>query len=843
MLPANVRVRFPDAYLFVLSLFSSLVGFGDKQRFVGDAALSQVRLLFEWISSSFSSAVLFAFPASFHCRSLFGTISNIFSFPPTPFTLQQPGNLKNTVGHLKRLVGRSWSDPAFQEDKFLWANNTLVELPGDRIGVKVVYKGEPQTFTPEQLLAMVIQKLKENAEKTTKVRVADSVVSVPGFWNDAQRRGMLDASRIAGLTGARLINDLTAVAINYGLYKANLPADGAPAHHALFVDIGDSHVSVSVVAFWDGKLKVLSQAHEVGFGGINFDLALADHCAKEFKEKKKLDVRTNAKAWYRLVGMASKTKCNLNQQPQASVNVESIMDDQDLGVFLTRDAYQALVKDIADRVLVPIKAALEASGVARADLAAVEIVGSATRTTVIQQRLTEFFGKEPSTTMNAEEAVAKGCALYAAMISPKFKVKEYKVEDLQAYPIELSWHTIDDPADTKESQLEVFKLNSSIPSGKHATFNRPDSRPFQITVRYTQPAAARATNPVLGTFTIRNIPKPKNPSTEVPEVRIKVKVNADGVLLGESPELREVYEEEIKEEKKPEEKKPAEGEKKPEDKMDVDAPATDAMQTDEAKKTKKKVRWVSLSWEVKYSAGFDDVTLATYSSLEEALQRDVNAATALSDARNAVEAYVYWARDKLSGVWSDFSSDAEKSKFGTLLEDTENWLYDEGSEEQTSKAVFDKKLLEMKALGDPIGLRLSEFEQRPKAVAELVRLLDHYEKCSTTPLELYEHIKPEEKKKIADEVARSRKWLEDITAKQASLKKTDDPVLLSKNVSMKGDALQALSDPILATPKPKPVPKPEPAAPAPAGEQPAPAAGAEAPKTDAPAPDTMDIDA
>eukprot|EP01122_Echinamoeba_exundans_P008630 TRINITY_DN2891_c0_g1_i1.p1 TRINITY_DN2891_c0_g1~~TRINITY_DN2891_c0_g1_i1.p1 ORF type:complete len:818 (-),score=292.59 TRINITY_DN2891_c0_g1_i1:968-3421(-) len=780
----------------------ALVGFGEKRRFVGDAALSQ-----------------------------------------------QPGNLKNTVGHLKRLLGRNWSDPKFQADKFLWANNTLVELPGDRVGVSVMYQGQQHTLTPEQLVAMVIQNQKENAEKTTKVRVADSVVSVPGFWNDTQRRAMLDATRIAGLTGTRLINDLTAVAINYGLYKSNLPAQDAKPHHAMFVDVGDSHVSVSIVAFWDGKMKVLSQAHDATFGGLDFDIALATHCANEFKEKKKLDVRTNAKAWYRLLGMANKTKCNLNHNPQASVNVESIMDDQDMSVFLTRDTYQSLVKDQAERVLVPVKQALEIAGMTPADLVAVEIVGSGSRTVIIQQQLHQFLGKDLSTTMNAEEAVAKGCALYAAMISPKFKVKEYKIEDTQLYPIELSWHTIDDPADTKESQLEVFKANSSIPSGKHATFNRPDSRPFQITVRYTHPEAANSKNPVLATFTIRNIPKPKNPSSEVPEVRIKVKINTDGVLVGEAPELREVYEEEVKEEKK-DEKKADDKKAEDKDKMDVDTPAADAMQTDDAskKQVKKKVRWVALTWEAKYTNGMDDVTIATYLSLEEAMQRDVNQAVALSDARNAVEAYVYSARDKLHSVWSEYASDAEKTKFGKELDDTENWLYDEGSEDQTSKTIFEKKLLELKAMGDPLALRLSEYEARPKTVADLNQLLSHYEKCATESLDLYEHIKPEDKKKIADEVAKIRQWLADITAKQSSLKKTDDPVLLSKNVIAKGDALKSLADPILAQPKPKPAPKPAEPTPAPtpaAGEtktDAAPEAPKDAEKPATPAPDTMDID-
>lgn len=770
----------------------TLVGFGEKQRFVGDAALSQ-----------------------------------------------QPSNLKNTIGHLKRILGRSWSDPMFQEQKHLWSNNTLVELPGDRVGVQVTYKGETQVLTPEQLTAMVLEKLKDNAEKYVKVRVADSVVSVPGFWNDAQRRAMLDATRIAGLPGTHLINDLTAIGINYGLWKTNLPEDGTKAHQVMIVDVGDCHVSVGVISFWNGHMKVLAHAHDPNFGGIDFDYAFANHCANEFKEKKKLDIRTNAKAWFRVVGMCAKTKCNLNHNPQASVNVESLMDDQDMSVFVTRESYQALVKELAERVLVPVKQALELSGLAPADLNAVEIVGSGSRSTVIQQQLTTFLGKELSTTMNAEEAVSKGCALYAAMLSPKIKVKDYKVEDIQNYPIELSWHTIDDPSDTKESQLEVFKAFSTIPSGKHATFNRPDSRPFQITARYMKPEEAHSKNPVIAQFTIRNIPKPQNPTTDIPEVRIKVKVNANGVLLGESPELREVYEEEVKEEKKADDKKA--DDKKADDKMDVDTAATDAMQTDE-KKVKRKIRWVPLNWEAKYTGGLDEATLTKFTSFEQQMQQDVAEAVALSDARNAVEAYVYKARDKLHSIWSEYATEAEKTKFGKELDDTENWLYEEGSEDQTSKAVFEKKLLELKAMGEPLALRLSEFEQRPKVVAELVQTLEHYEKCATESIDLYEHIKPEDKKKIADEVAKTRKWLEDITSKQGSLKKTDDPVLLTKTVQTKQDALKALADPILAQPKPKPAPKPAEPAPKPA-EPAADAKPAEQqPAEDAKAPDTMDID-
>jgi molecular chaperone DnaK (HSP70) len=159
-----------------------------------------------------------------------------------------------------------------------------------------MYKNEQMTFTPEQLTAMVFTKLKENVEKNTKAKVAEAVLSVPGFWNDTQRRAMRDAAKIADLPVSRLLNDLTAAAIGYGLYKADLPApDSTTPFKVMFIDMGDAHFSVGIVHFWNGKLKVVASAHDSTLGGRNFDLALAQFFAEGFKAKHKLDLRTNPK--------------------------------------------------------------------------------------------------------------------------------------------------------------------------------------------------------------------------------------------------------------------------------------------------------------------------------------------------------------------------------------------------------------------------------------------------------------------------------------------------------------------------------------------------------------------
>jgi heat shock protein 4 len=497
----------------------------------------------------------------------------------------------------------------------------------------------------------------------------------------------------------------------------------------------------------------------------------------------------------------------LNINPQVAINVECLMDDYDLNSMVTRDQFVDMIKGELEKVTPTVQECLNQAGSDGSDLNTIEILGSGMRSAVVQQTISAFLKRDLSSTTNAEEAIAKGLALQAAMLSPKFKVKEYGVTDIQPYSISVYWQTIDDPADTKENSVELFKTRSAIPAPKNVTFNRPDSKPFQVQARYTpqEGVAAPQSYPLIGTFTVKNVPKPKL-ANEIPEVRVKVVLNADGIVVGESAEFAEKYEEAEADPAAtpaPAATPEANG---PADKMDTD-PTTPAAEA--PKKMKKKVRYVPIPLDVKYTAGLSDAQIKDYLKVEDALQADVAATVAVQDARNALEAYIFKSRNKLHAEWTDYVAAKDRDAFGLQLEDAENWTYDEG--DYQTRETFEKKLLELKAVGEPIATRLFEAENRPKAITNLRDTLTALEDKATKALPEYEHIDAAEKQKIVDEVNKTRKWLDESLARQSGLAKTDDPVLFSREITLKAELLQAIATPILSKPKPQPKPAPAPA--------------------------------
>jgi heat shock protein 4 len=318
-------------------------------------------------------------------------------------------NIKNTVNSIKRLIGHKWGEKEVQEELKNLPFKT-VELPNHDVGVEVLYAGEVKRFSIVAIAAMLLQKLKLTAETSLSGRQCkDVVISVPGFWTDQQRRALLNAAQIANLNCLRLVNDNTATALSYGIYKTNL-SETEPIY-VLFLDMGHSSTSVSVVEFLKGKLKVLSSAYARNLGGRTFDNVLVNHFVHEFKEKFKIDIKTNARALLRLEAACEKLKKILNTNPEAPINIECIMEDKDVHGMMTKENFETLARPIALQVLEPVKQALADSGITAEKLFAVEIVGGASRLAVVKTVLGEFFKRDINQTLNAEEAVAKGCAL------------------------------------------------------------------------------------------------------------------------------------------------------------------------------------------------------------------------------------------------------------------------------------------------------------------------------------------------------------------------------------------------------------------------------------------------
>lgn len=441
---------------------------------------------------------------------------------------QETSNLKNTVGNLKRLIGRSFSDPDIQlEQEFSVAQ--LCDVNG-QAGAEVSYLGKKEKFTAIQLVAMYLTKIRDITSKELRLPVTDVTISVPAWFTDIQRRAMLDAGEIAGLKVLRLINDCTATALGYGITKVDLPEPEEKPRRVMFVDIGYCDYTATVVEFRKGELNVKSTACDRYFGGRNFDKALTDHFADEFKEKFKIDIRTNPKAWARTLVAAEKLKKILSANTLAPMSIESLMEDVDVRAVVKREELEEMVKPLLDRVTVPLEQALAEAKLKPEDIDFVEMVGGCTRVPAIKEAVNKFFNKNLSFTLNQDEAIARGCAFACAILSPVFRVRDFSVHDIVSYPIEFTWEQSPDIPD-EDTSLTVFNKGNVMPSTKILTFYR--KQPFDLEARYSKPETLPGNlNPWIGRFSVKGVKADANDDFMI--CKLKARLNLHGILNVES---------------------------------------------------------------------------------------------------------------------------------------------------------------------------------------------------------------------------------------------------------------------------------------------------------------------
>lgn len=456
---------------------------------------------------------------------------------------QEITNLKNTVCCLKRLAGRSFNDPDIQiEQQFITA--PLVDVNG-QVGAEVSYLGKAERFTATQLIAMYLSKIKQTAANELKLPVSDLCMSVPAWFSDVQRRALLDAAEIAGLKVLRLINDTTAAALGWGITKLDLPAPEESPRRVCFVDIGHTNYTCSVVEFKKGELAVKATAWDRNFGGRDFDKALVDYLATEFKAKYKVDIYTHGRAMARTIAAAEKTKKILSANQQSPVNIESLMNDVDVSTMITRQDFETMIEPLLNRTQQPLEQVLAQANLTKDDIDVVEVVGGGSRVPALKERIQAFFGKPLSFTMNADEAVARGCAFSCAILSPVFRVRDFAVQDIISYPIEFAWEKAADIPD-EDTSLTVFNKGNVLPSTKILTFYR--KQPFDLEARYARPEELPGKqNPWIGRFSVKGVKA--DGKDEFMICKLKARVNIHGVLNVENGyyvEDQEV-EEEIKE--------------------------------------------------------------------------------------------------------------------------------------------------------------------------------------------------------------------------------------------------------------------------------------------------------
>jgi molecular chaperone DnaK len=419
-------------------------------------------------------------------------------------------NSENTIFSIKRLMGRKYGDPIVQRDTQLLPYKITEAPNGD---ARVVMGGKD--YSPPEISAMILQKLRQDAEAYLGEQVAEAVITVPAYFDDSQRQATKEAGKIAGLNVLRIINEPTASALAYGLDKKK------DEKVAVF-DLGGGTYDISVLDIGEGVFEVRSTNGDTHLGGDDFDQRVIDWVADEFRKEQGIDLRQDRMALQRLKEAAEKAKCELSTVMQTEINLPYITADasgpKHLNITLTRAKLEQLVEDLIERTMSPMKQALEDAKLSPSDINEVILVGGQTRMPKVQEMVAGFFGKEPHKGVNPDEVVALGAAIQAAVL--KGEVRDVLLLDVT--PLTLSIETLGGVA------TALIERNTTIPVRKSQIFSTAADGQTSVEIHVVQGERPMAgDNKTLGRFILDGIPPaPRG----IPQVEVTFDIDADGIL-------------------------------------------------------------------------------------------------------------------------------------------------------------------------------------------------------------------------------------------------------------------------------------------------------------------------
>jgi len=427
-----------------------------------------------------------------------------------PAKRQAVTNPTNTLFAVKRLIGRSFDDPATKEDQDMVPYNIVKGDNGD-----AYVEAEGDKYSPAQISAFILQKMKETAEDYLGEKVDQAVITVPAYFNDAQRQATKDAGKIAGLEVLRIINEPTAAALSYGLEKKE-------GKLIAVYDLGGGTFDISILEIGDGVFEVKSTNGDTFLGGEDFDTLLVNHLADEFKKENSVDLREDKLALQRLKEAAEKAKIELSSASQTEVNLPFITADQTgpkhLTHKLTRASLESLVEKLIERTIVPCKAALKDAGIDASKIDEVVLVGGQTRMPKIREAVKEFFNKEPNMSVNPDEVVAMGAAIQAGVLQGDVK----DVLLLDVTPLSLGIETLGGVF------TRLIDKNTTIPTKKSQVFSTAEDNQSAVTIRVFQGEREMANdNKLLGQFNLEGIsPAPRG----IPQIDVAFDIDANGIV-------------------------------------------------------------------------------------------------------------------------------------------------------------------------------------------------------------------------------------------------------------------------------------------------------------------------
>ena len=674
-------------------------------------------------------------------------------------------NVTNTISSMKLLVGRQYNDKDVQKE--INRNSCkCCKLASGGVGMSIQYNNKEIVISAEHAMAMMLVKAKEisayanasNINSTSIVPVSDVVIAVPSHYTDAQRKGILDACKIASVNCLKIANESSAIGLSYGIFKAakKLFSDSIPTA-VVFIDIGYTCYTVSIVEFLAKRMRLLATVSDRSVGGRDFDDIIVEFLIEQFQKKTKHDIRGNTKAILKLQAAAEKAKKTLSPDgvSEANVSVECVYDDIDLSVILTRDEFEKRTAPLVDKLKAPILRCFEDANIGFTNTLDIEIVGGSSRVNIVKRCISDIFNLDKKainyglkTTMNADEAVARGCALQCAMLSSRIKMKPFEIVERLFYGVKI---VIDD-----NNSIPLFKRGTAYPCKPKILTLANISSSFNISIMYDDESVLllpdgedRLISKHSISFTNDKHGKANN------DARITFDIDRNGCIIFKGAHLMVPVNDNTP--------------------NTNDSPAIDV--------SSKKFRKIEVDSK-------DIFKGLTHSELKQAI--DLEAKMAVEDKiiietaekRNNLESYIYSMRDRLNGPLKTYCTEKEKDAVKLAFEDTEEWLYSREGEE-ASKAQFIEKLSSLKTIPDNVEARLKDEQARPANIRLIEKQIDL---CKA----FLSSLDDDDRNTLSDTIDNTEKWLQESLIKQERHGKDKDPLLTTDMINKKRDALHII---------------------------------------------------